>query len=114
MQPVVYAGKAYLVETNHGTEVVPYDLVGGLMATDGVLMAVGVKVDGDSVDYRPLLDFIESANVESVELRDGFLARMSAPGYMDCTAWELHDTAAKAEASLREHYMDDEDDGEEG
>lgn len=115
MEPQVYAGKAYVVETNHGTEIVPHDLAGGLMANDGRRMEVGVTVDGDGVDSRPLHMYLEpGAKIHTVELKRGYLARMSAPGCLDCTPWELHDTAAEAEASLRENYMDDDDNTDNG
>jgi len=106
MQPQVYFDYAYVVETSHGTEVLPVDVVGNLG---------DVGATPRQTIERKLCDYLEpGAKVYSVELKGGFLARMSAPGYMDCTPWELHDTAAEAEASLRENYMDDADDGEEG
>lgn len=49
---------------------------------------------------------VESNEVETVE---GYGARMSAPGYLDCTEWAVFDSADEAEAYLREYYMDDEE-----
>jgi hypothetical protein len=48
-------------------------------------------------------------DVESVGLKVGYGARMSAPGYLDCTEWSVFDTEAEAEAYLTEHYSEDED-----
>jgi hypothetical protein len=40
----------------------------------------------------------------------GYGARLSAPGYLDCTEWAVFDTAEEAEAYLGENYPDDEED----
>lgn len=37
---------------------------------------------------------------ESVTLRTGFGARLSAPGYLDCTEWTVFDTEAAARLYL--------------
>lgn len=42
----------------------------------------------------------ESAKVH----RGGFVCRMSAPGYMDCTDWEGHKTARECAESLISNY----------
>ena len=39
-------------------------------------------------------------------------ARLSAPGYMDCTEWCLFDTQKEAAQYLIDTYYDDRDDGE--
>ena len=44
----------------------------------------------------------------SLELRTGkYGARMSAPGYLDCTDWTLFDTEEEAMEYLEEMYGDD-------
>lgn len=35
--------------------------------------------------------------------------RLSAPGYMDCTEWTVHDTEQLAKDALKEMYEDDEE-----
>lgn len=86
MQPEIYKDRAYIVETTYGTEVVPHDLVG----------------DG----YTPLTDFLEGTPYEDqiFVIKEGYLARLSAPGYMDCTEWSIHDTAEEAMTYLEEMY----------
>ncbi len=89
MQPQIYKGQAWVCETSHGTEVVPADLVSA------------------DPSREELAQFCEGT-VESSEKKSGYLARMSAAGYMDCTHWEIHDTVKEARASLEESYGDDE------
>lgn len=86
MQPNIYKGRAYIVETTYGTEVVPHDLVG----------------DG----YTPLMGYLDGTPYEDQELviKEGYLARLSAPGYMDCTEWSFHDTEEEALAYLEDMY----------
>ena len=88
MQPEIYKDRAYIVETTHGTGVVPWKLVGNVK----------------EMDY--LEDYLEGAPYDDQELviKEGYLARMSAPGYLDCTEWSIHDTEEEALAYLEEMY----------
>jgi len=58
-------------------------------------------------------DYYEGSadRIESVSLCEGYGARLSAPGYMDCTEWSVFETEAEAEKDLEENYPDDEEDG---
>ena len=47
--------------------------------------------------------------IYSVECKEGWGARLSAPGYMDCTEWAVYDTEEEARAELEEMYPDDDD-----
>jgi hypothetical protein len=49
---------------------------------------------------------VDFGDVETVR---GIGARLSAPGYLDCTDWALFGTVAEAEAYLSEMYGEDED-----
>ena len=80
------------VETTHGTEWLPVELIG--------------KEPADSDAFA---DYCEG-DVLSWEQREGFGARLSAPGYLDCTEWSVFDTAEAAETYLAENYPDDEED----
>ena len=42
-----------------------------------------------------------------VEVIVGYGARLSAPGYMDCTEWSVFDTVSEAEQYLVDTYGDD-------
>lgn len=93
MKPVVYEGGYYEVETDCGTEIVPADLIGNHSAA--------------SVDE--LTDYLEGnpSSQDEVPVQHGWLARMSASGYTDCTSWEAHATKEAAEDSLIANYLED-------
>lgn len=80
----------WAVETSHGTEIVPTDLV-----------------SSEPADSDAFSDYCEG-QVQSWKLIEGYGARLSAPGYIDCTEWSVFDTVAEAEAYLDEMYGDDE------
>ena len=46
---------------------------------------------------------------ESWENIKGYGARLSAPGYLDCTEWSVFDTEEEANAYLEEYYPEDEE-----
>ena len=84
----------YSVETTHGTELVPGDLVG----------------------YRPTLaDLAEYTEGEprSFEPVTGYFARLSAPGYLDTTDWSgPFATLEEAMADIRTTYDVDPETGD--
>ena len=87
MVPVVEFGAWYVVEcADGGSDIVPADLIGNPPAT-----------------AEALADYVDSAPV-TWERVQRWGARLSAPGYMDCTHWSLFDTEAEARADLRESY----------
>lgn len=51
-------------------------------------------------------------NITSVKKITGFGARLSAPGYLDCTEWCVFETEEEANAYLEENYGDDEGENE--
>lgn len=53
---------------------------------------------------------IDWNRVETIERREGHGARLSAPGYMDCTEWSVHRTEAEAAQYLIDTYYDMPDD----
>jgi hypothetical protein len=76
-----------------------------------------LKPTGETV-YLPLKDWLyhERPDEDEVEFRsthfDKYGARLSAPGYLDCTEWCIFDTKEEAQAYLDETYPDDEDEDE--
>jgi hypothetical protein len=65
---------------------------------------VGLKKE--DVELEKLKDYVDVADVGHIidwELKRGYGARMSAPGYLDCTDWTVFDTVGEA----REHLVDD-------
>ena len=66
----------------------------------------GETFDIPLIDYSP----VTFPNVE-LEIIKGYGVRESAPGYLDCTEWEVYATLAEAEARADEidaEYQDDE------
>ena len=58
-----------------------------------------------------------SAVAGTLHLTAGYGVRLSAPGYLDCTPWDVYDDKEDAEAALSEYvaeYEDDEDDEDDG
>jgi hypothetical protein len=50
-----------------------------------------------------------SKGIRSINVINGYGARLSAPGYLDCTDWAVFDTAQEARDYLTEMYGDDDD-----
>jgi hypothetical protein len=99
MQKQIYKGSYFEIDTTHGTEIVPSDVIG---------RTVGTHIDA-------FADYLEGSpydTEECVECKDGWIARMSAPGYTDCTSWSAHKTEKSASDYLDEMYGEGEEDTE--
>jgi hypothetical protein len=106
MQPVIEYGDYFEVETSHGTEIVPADVVGALPHELGHEMnAETMFTDTWRELCAPLRYYLEGEPREVIR-KTGWLARMSAPGYMDCTDWTAHESEADARAYLIDNYAD--------
>ena len=72
----------------------------------------GLKI-GESTDDEETLDlysdYYEGSEIQTVGLIEGYGARLSAPGYMDCTEWSVFKTEAEAQEYLNENYPEDEE-----
>ena len=86
MEPEVIKCRWYKIETNQGTWFVPYEVV------------------GDVDDKDKLGMYTESGTVQDFEIIEGWGARMSAPGYLDCTDWCVFETEEAAVEYLAEEY----------
>ncbi len=89
----------YEIDGDVGVEFVPFDLVG--------------EVDLDEFDDysnhpipAQLTDYVETSQATRIEVVEGFGARMSAPGYLDCTCWCVYHSIEEAEDHLEEMYGD--------
>lgn len=91
MQPDISQGDYFEVETTNGTEIVPGDVIGRFCGT--AAEAFANYVEGKIADPE-----------ECIECKNGWLARMSAPGYMDCTDWTAHESEQAAQEYLRDTY----------
>lgn len=106
MKPVVFHDEYFECETSMGTWIVPIDLV-----KRPENLAVGRIIcpeDDPEFDavFADVSQFVEGT-IDSLELKSGWLARMSAPGYTDCTDWTAHKSAEEAHDYLGEMYGED-------
>lgn len=94
MQPELEFGAWYIVDGSCGADIIPADLINAA-EVDALLAA-----DDTGAAFSLLADYCENSAAWSIEKRDAWGARFSAPGYMDCTAWELFDSKIEALLSL--------------
>jgi hypothetical protein len=93
------------VETTIGTEWLPVNLVGDLPGSQFLDHEVQ---DTDCADIQAYCE----GTIESWENIEGYGARLSAPGYLDCTEWTVFDSVEKAETYLEEMYGEGDEDSE--
>jgi hypothetical protein len=100
MQPEVYHGDYYEVETTEGTIFIPADVCGYALSLSDFEEYVGGNIleDPAQFDFKP---------------KNGWLYRLQAPGYMDATDWSVAKTEAEAYAELLSAYGSDEREYEE-
>lgn len=91
------------VETNQGTEFLSVFDTGMDWPN-----SAGLGEEALDTALEQLRDYCEG-KPESWDNVKGYGARLSAPGYMDCTEWAVFDTPEEAEAYLEEMYGDEED-----
>lgn len=94
------------VETTHGTEFVRIADV-TLFLRDSETVTHPMSDDRAST-IKKIQPYVEG-NPQSWENVKGYGARLSAPGYLDCTEWTVFDTKEEAEAYLNENLSDDEE-----
>lgn len=99
MEPETYKGAMWGVDSAHGIELVPCDLIGDTLTGDTLAKATALR---DYITPQP-------ADVWSVKLVRGWFARLSAPGYLDATEWSGPFRSERAALRfLREMYGEDE------
>lgn len=95
MQPELYHGWYYEVDTTDGLYFVPADVVG--------------CNNMDECTWRELRDFVDaSTDPESwtISVKRGYLGRYTASGYMDATDWMPGTNKHKLLRELKEMYGD--------
>ena len=97
MQPQIVFGRWVQVEGNVGTEIIDADLVGEIEPYQGPAIPTP-----DS-----LADYCENTQVSEIKVVEGYGARLSAPGYLDCTPWSVFETEEEAQVYLDEQQEDD-------
>lgn len=87
MQPQIVYDDFWQVEDEDGITFLPVDLIGE---------------NPEPVDFS---DHLESGKpAEHYRVIEGYGARLSAPGYMDCTPWTVFATKQEAVDYLKETY----------
>lgn len=89
-----------VVDTSEGVTFVPNDIVG--LDEESV---ASLRDQFDATDLIPdcVRDYVGGRRLmEPIELRSGYGVRASAPGYMDCTEWDIFDTEEEAREALEE------------
>jgi len=109
MQEHVTAKQSWIeIDGTHGTTFVPMDV----LSTDEFNLATETKYDVGQVEMNEILGGYYDGTITDINLKVGYGARMSAPGYMDCTDWAVFDTEAAAIAYLEETYGDEDEDSD--
>jgi hypothetical protein len=133
MEPQIEFGKWYEIDGPAGTEFIPADLVGSVTIEkpDGAkrvttptlddlqeydrVMGRAAEDEGDSVRFpipSLLKDFCENREAWRIDLVEGYGARLSASGYMDCTEWSVFETEKEARDYLEEMYGNEDEGGD--
>lgn len=106
-----------IVDTKYGTEILPLPDLG---TTKEEILEYVSKYEDEEEGYldvaRDFSDhfsqfvnpFLEDDLLFSAEVETGYGARLSAPGYMDCTEWTIHSSPTAAINYIRDTYLDDE------
>ncbi len=83
MKPQIEKTDYWEVETTQGTCIIPTEVHG----------STAVALDPQELGDYCLGDILSE---EPLTRKEGWLARMSAPGYMDCTDWSAFETETEA------------------
>ena len=97
MEPQIVFGRWVQVEGNIGTEWLDADLIGEIEPYEGPAIPIPEALESYS----------ENRTVTEIKVIEGWGARLSAPGYMDCTPWTVFDTEVEAQAYLDEQSDDE-------
>jgi hypothetical protein len=98
LEPEIVFGKWIEVDGNQGTEFIDADLVGEIESYQGPAIPVPAE----------LSDYCENRTVTEIKVIEGWGARFSASGYMDCTPWCVFETEKEAQAYIDEQTEEDE------
>lgn len=95
------------VETNVGTEYIPGDL--GIFVRNSECASQPLTETELHESRKKLQDYVEGSVIHSWENIRGYGARLSAPGYLDCTEWNVFPTEQEAREYLDENYPEDDE-----
>lgn len=108
MAPVIEHAAYFEVETENGTEIVPGDIVSLPFnlnfAAGGRFYADACAVETWKHFQRAFKPYVSGDEISEVAPRIGYICRLSASGYMDCTDWSAFDTEEEAAQYLIDTY----------
>jgi len=106
MQRQVTGNENWLqVETTQGTEFVPSGQL-ALFVRNSECPSQSLEADEYAFYEKQIRPYVEGT-IQSWENIKGYGARLSAPGYLDCTEWAVFDTEEEAEKYLTDMYPED-------
>ena len=98
MEPQIVEDDWVMIDGPAGTEWIQDEFVN----VNEVQQLIASLESGQQIDLKStsLGQYTENNKAWDIDLRHGFGARMSAPGYMDATSWTVFDTEAEAKEYL--------------
>ena len=96
------------VETSIGTEFIDAVLLGLNVRDSQTATHTLTDKERESIIAK-LSDYCEGT-IQEWETVRGYGARLSAPGYLDCTEWTVFDTFEECDRYLADSYPEDEED----
>lgn len=109
MAPEIVEGLWIRIETACGTWFLPEDIAPRTASDFADAVAEGLH-EADEVcatlacDVMQYTEATDANDIESVERVEGFGARLSASGFLDCTDWSVFETEEEAREHLAEAY----------
>jgi len=98
MQRQVIESDYFEIETTDGTYIVPADVISDKPIAQVDIELFAAFISGEVLTDEPFVD-----------VQHGWIARLSAPGYLDCTDWSAFKTKDEAEKWLDEFYGDEDE-----
>lgn len=105
MVPDVYETDYLEIDGPAGMEIVPCDVADLNMDKE---RARALEYMNERPIPHEIADYCENRTCYTIERKHGWVGRMSAPGYLDATAWMSGASAREVRASLANLYSDDE------
>lgn len=104
MPEITMKQKWYVVDGPEGTDYIP-DLVGEVDASTVIGSGEATRVEIPD----QLKDYTANSEAYDITLVEGYGARLSASGYLDCTEWSVFDTPEEAAQYLADQYGQEEE-----
>ena len=102
MIPKILKERWIVIDGPMGTEYLPLNVWAENEANQ--LLSEFLNEGKENVFSNWLKDMCENTEAYSLSIKNGFGARLSAPGYMDCTEWSLYETEKEARLYIEESY----------